>query len=460
MTMNALRLFSILPFAAAAAAQWHQPTPAAAPAARYTPGMTFDSAANRTILFGGAKTTFGNWNDTWSFNGTTWTQLAPLASPSARPGIDLVYDELRGLTVMYGGGNTSPFGGPSLDQTWEFNGVTWTQVATANTPGGLTAYGMAYDALRYRTVLYGGLHDSFFPIDSADTWEYDGVNWTHVTTAHNPGPLENPAICYHAVLGKVVMFGGIDVQTGGTTTTWSYDGIDWTPIAVAGPSPSARTMARMVYDPQRGVSVMYGGMNPNTGAAINETWEFNGVAWTQRTDLQPPDRRGFGLAFDTARHVAVAFGGVDANFTARTDTWQYGGLVESFGAGCLGTAGVPVLTASQGARLGQVFQSTMSHLHPAAPIAVTLIGTSSTNSGGLPLPADLGFLGLPGCTLYGSGDITQFDSAGGGTSVDNLFIPNDQIYLGVEFFVTGVSLDTVNSFGAVLSNALRCRVGY
>src|SRR5262245_7395497 len=165
MTMKALRLISVLPLAAAAAAQWHQVTPAASPAARLMPGMTFDSFANRTILFGGAATTgFSNFNQTWSFDGSAWTQLAPTTSPSARAGMGLVFDSLRGLTVMYGGGNTAPFGGPSIDQTWEFDGVTWRQVVTANTPGGLTWYGMAYDSLRYRTVLYGGQPNSFFPI--------------------------------------------------------------------------------------------------------------------------------------------------------------------------------------------------------------------------------------------------------------------------------------------------------
>ena len=64
-------------------------------------------------------------------------QATPAASPTGRAQASIVWDSFRDVAVMYGGGNTSLFGGPSIDQTWEYDGATWTRITTVNSPGGL-----------------------------------------------------------------------------------------------------------------------------------------------------------------------------------------------------------------------------------------------------------------------------------------------------------------------------------
>ncbi len=451
-----IQLLSVLTLTAFATGQWQAASPPTSPPARLMPGMTYDPLTGRTILFGGQKVGIGAWNDTWSYDGTTWTQLSPVGTPSARGGIRLVYDTLRNVIVMYGGLNPSPAGGPSINQTWEFNGTAWTQIGTANSPGGRGQYGLAFDSTRGRTVLYGGQPNSFFPIDVDGTWEYDGVNWTQVVTPTNPGPLENMAMCYSPSLGRVVMFGGINVQVGGTTTLWGYDGVNWATFAVAGPTPSVRTFPMMCYDDDRGVCVLQGGMDPTNGTQLNDTWEWNGATWTQRVGNAPGLRRGFGFAFDQQRHAAVLFGGVTQNFTGLVDTWQYGAVVDAhFGVGCPGTNGVPVLSTATGAHVGSIFQTTMTNLLVAAPIAVRVIGF-----GALPAPADLSAFGMPGCTGYIHLDDIAIVGASGGISVHNVPVPNVPIYAGGEFYYTGLSFDTVNAFGGVVSNTLHAVIGY
>ena len=437
---------ALLLAAAAAPAQWQQLTPATSPSARSGAGMTFNSISGNVLLFGGFVG-FSASNETWSYNGSTWSQLAPTTSPTAKAGVELVCDTGSGVVVMYGGVNTSPFGGASVDQTWEWNGTSWTQVFPTTTPGGLGNYGASYDLARSRVVVYGGTANSFFPIAESGTWEWNGTNWSLITTVGTPGPLERPAMCYHAGLGRTVLFGGIDPQTGGVDTTWLYDGTNWTAATVVGPKPTARTGAKMVYDSTRNVCVMTGGADPNTGAPIVETWEFDGTRWSQAANA-PTGRYDAGLAYLPGSRRTLQFGGINpVTFTTLADTWDYS-RAAVIGTGCAGSNGVPELAATTGPRLGQNYTLTLDNLNPVLPIAVMVLSLTT-------IPATpLAGIGMPGCTAYISPDLLLTVSATAGTSSNALGIPNTTSLVGVSLFAQGLSLDTVNAAGLTASNAL------
>ena len=78
-------------FAASAAAalfsfpDWVELSPNASPPARSSLAMTYDPVSGKTIAFGGFDGT-GYLNDTWSFDGTSWTQIATQSVPPARAG--------------------------------------------------------------------------------------------------------------------------------------------------------------------------------------------------------------------------------------------------------------------------------------------------------------------------------------------------------------------------------------
>src|SRR6266496_225453 len=62
------------------------------PPARAGMGMAYDAAQEQVVLFGGVDCSLGNeFNDTWVWDGTTWTQVFPASSPSARES-DMTYD--------------------------------------------------------------------------------------------------------------------------------------------------------------------------------------------------------------------------------------------------------------------------------------------------------------------------------------------------------------------------------
>jgi hypothetical protein len=374
----------------------------------------------------------------------------------------MVHDIGRGVTVMYGGGNTSPFGGPSIDQTWEFNGVTWTRITTTNSPGGLANMGAAYDVIRQRTVIYGGDPDSFFPIASNQTWEYDGTNWTQVTTATNPGPLERPGMCFDITLQKTVLFGGIDPQTGGTDNTWVYDGINWTMLTVTGPRPSARTGCQMVYDISRSVCILHGGMDPMTGNPFTDTWQFDGASWSQALGTQPAPRVLFSMAMNPVTGRAVVFGGNNpVTYNEMSDTWQFGAEYHTFGTGCAGTNGVPALAGVGAPHLGGFFSINLSQLNAANPFAIMFTGLSNTTWPLGQLPADLTPFGLTGCTAFISPDLFELIPCAAGSTTYQVFVPLIPTMAGMPIFHQGASFDaTVNPAGLTVSNAGGGIVGY
>jgi len=251
-----------------------------------------------------------------------WVRVSTTISPPPRWLPAMAYDSNRGRIVLFGGvGGTPPYSSSdALDDTWEFDGVSWRRVDMENTPPGRWAHTMVYDTVRHRIVLFGGYNvDQQF----GDTWEYDGETWVRITTDHLPGPVSGHGMSFDTNRGRTVVFSGIlypdpsDPRSGFILAEhWEYDGNDWEKQPWKSGWP-ARTGAQMVYDTRRGVTVLYGGQTSDT-----TTWEYNGTDWRQRTTVNSPGRRNrHAIAFDSLRRRSVLFGGFGAN----DRTWEYDG---------------------------------------------------------------------------------------------------------------------------------------
>lgn len=184
-------------------AGWHQIVTPNSPPGRYTHGLAYDAQRHITILFGGDSTGSSRLNDTWEFNGTTWTQIIPAQSPPGRANIDqaLIYDAVRARTVLFGGLGASGY----LSDTWEYNGTTWTQIA-GQAPQERDSHTMVFDSQRGVTVLFGGYSSSGA---LNDTWEYAGT-WHQVSTSQSPTGRYHHAMAYDTRRNKVVLFGGLN----------------------------------------------------------------------------------------------------------------------------------------------------------------------------------------------------------------------------------------------------------
>jgi len=94
--------------------------------------------------------------------------------------------------------------------------------------------------------------------------------------------------------------------------------------------------------------------------------------------------------------------------------------------------------------------------------AVISIGFDRDSYQGLPLPLPLAVLGLPGCTLYHSNDVTEAVAVPPGTAQAtwSLPLPNAPGFLGQEFYFQGLHLEPGTGTGwAALSNAVGVRIG-
>jgi len=175
---------------------------------------------------------------------------------------------------------------------------------------------MAYDSAREVVVLFGGY--DYSSGDRNDTWEWEGTTWTQVADS-GPSPRRNHAMAYDSARGVTVLFGGYD-DWDYHNDTWEWDGATWTQVADSG--PSGRHGHAMAYDSARGVVVLFGGYDGMDPA--NDTWEWDGTIWTQVADSGPTRRYGHAMAYDGARGVTVLFGG-DQGAWYRDDTWEWAG---------------------------------------------------------------------------------------------------------------------------------------
>jgi hypothetical protein len=101
------------------------------------PGGLFDSRAfhtmatlgDKVILFGGEQDANHILNDTWSWDGSAWASIPVANPPPARFHAGMA--TFQGAVVMFGGAGAIPAGPGFLDDTWTWDGTTWTQVATS-----------------------------------------------------------------------------------------------------------------------------------------------------------------------------------------------------------------------------------------------------------------------------------------------------------------------------------------
>jgi len=133
---------------------WTEQNPAGSPSARSAP-MAYDAALQRVVLFGGSGNGTALFTDTWVWNGTTWTQQSPASAPSARSGASMAYDAGLGAVVLFGGAGNGMWQ-DSLNDTWVWNGTTWTEIQPVTVPPNRYSFGMDYDPVNKAVLMFGG----------------------------------------------------------------------------------------------------------------------------------------------------------------------------------------------------------------------------------------------------------------------------------------------------------------
>ncbi|MBM3879681.1 MAG: hypothetical protein FJ387_08170 [Verrucomicrobia bacterium] len=206
--------------------QWRQVSNGVGPGVRAAPAMAYHPLRKRVILHGGTLDIDSSriLSDTWAWDGSSWQEI-PNANGPSRDKHQMVFDERRQVLVLFGGLEAR---GSAPTDTWEFDGTEWRQAATAGPPGGRELPVLAYDSVRGVTVLWGGgeWQNDGFPVHEAfdDTWEWNGDVWTQVATEGlRPAAAQGTAGAYDLRRGRLVQFGG--TRGGGDLVprqTWEY----------------------------------------------------------------------------------------------------------------------------------------------------------------------------------------------------------------------------------------------
>jgi hypothetical protein len=435
--------------------------PLQTPNPRAYPAMCWDPMHNYVLLFGGVPSA-GSFQETWTWNGTAWTRRFTSQPPQA--GYQLIHPATvamafhppsNAVVLMYEG------------STWLWSGTDW-MAHPASLPGGANGtpgnVAMAVDPVSNQLVLYVGTRWSsgsgFQVVSQTFTWDGVAFAWTQRPTAVVPWPAERPTLAVDPVAGRLVL------GTNGPTSCSFYEwtGANWQQRLPAG-APNAT--GSFATDSAHQRLVMFDGV---MNSQPNHTWTLAAGAVQQvATPVEPARRFGAAMAFDPVRQRVVLFGGAVqwnypiSQFFMLGDTWEFdmpaGASFTTYGAGCLGSRGVPTLDSSFGSlpRVGQTFAVAVTNL-PLQAWTFMFLGTSDTSYGPLTLPLSLGFIGAPGCSLLASGDDLGLVTNVLGTGLWQWPVPNAP---GFSFFTQAFSFDApANPLGITTSNAGHGVIGF
>jgi hypothetical protein len=210
--------------------------------------MATDAANRQVVLFGGFDTSDPTpcQSDTWTWDGANWTEQNPATVPPAREVAGMATDPATGQVVLFGGNNCTTDG--YINDTWTWNGSTWTEQFPSTSPPARGFFGFAADPVLDQPVLFGG-YDGTSTL--GDTWSWTGSNWTHLAVTTSPSARSEMGMSTDPN-GRILLFGG----SGGLGDTWSL-GPSLAVTPTFGPQGTSIQATVVGVKPGRNVKVKY-----------------------------------------------------------------------------------------------------------------------------------------------------------------------------------------------------------
>lgn len=201
------------------------------------------------VLFGGNGGDGGT-NYTWAFHNWVWTNYTSYyaTAPPPRYYASLVWDPALVCFVLFGGEHN---GTTALGDTWEYTltgGWTEWHNVFGGPQGPPPRFGaeMGYDPTDGYMVLFGGT-DSVN--DFNDTWTFNGTSWTELSLTVSPEEREFGTFVWDAEDGYLFMSGGTNNPCCmADTDDWAFVFGNWSLVA-SSPKPIDRDLAAATYDP-------------------------------------------------------------------------------------------------------------------------------------------------------------------------------------------------------------------
>jgi len=268
---------------------------------------------------------------TVEWDGSAWTDIDTVTRPGGNSafgyhGAAMVYDPIDGAMVLFGG-YPAQGGYTTNAETWTYNGSEWTQRLPAMSPSARAEHTMVWDPVGAQVILFGGYDPGGGMTKvKSDVWAWDGDVWSPMPSVGGPGPLHTHAATWHSGLERMVVFGGLAGAeypiAEKNPELWSYNPVDgqWeqhedAPVGVAA--------SNLAYDDTRDRLVMFGGRPGSMEDSYQETFEWDGAEWFTRVIpvWEPRPRFGHGMVWIPSKEVVFLYGG--SYSTALYDTWYY-----------------------------------------------------------------------------------------------------------------------------------------
>jgi hypothetical protein len=238
-------------------------------------------------IYGNPRVTPGS---VWTWDGTSYT-MAPAAGPGPSSNkADMAYDRTLGLIVLWDHGCAAlgmGFQGgcvAQVNQTWTWDGHSWSARAMKSAPTDIGPGAMFYAAKLGQVVYANGL---------GQLWTWTGSEWKRLDSRGGPRvarrDLSAPVATYAA---------GYDesrdlLVVALSTSTWTWDGSTWKEVTWGIDAGDARSDAHLVYDRAHSQLVYVGS---------RFTWTWDGAAWQKH--VQPAIALGT-LGYDAARRTVM-----------------------------------------------------------------------------------------------------------------------------------------------------------
>jgi hypothetical protein len=242
------------------------------PSARIRPGLVYDSTRNTVVMFGGSLALTGSkaTSETWEYDGDTW-RFRSLEGPPRTLRPAMAFDQTRNLTIVFGGFSWStnpetPEVATESDQMWAWNGQAWTQIPRTGTwPSARQSAALAFDPLRQKLVLFGGIRGAS---QLQDLWEWDGTQWQEIV-GNTPTISGAANFAWDPSRQALIALGAP-----GSLGTWAWNGTAWTRIVQSAVGGGAGRAPLLAFSDERGSVIA---LSQNSPAAT--AFELVGSTW-------------------------------------------------------------------------------------------------------------------------------------------------------------------------------------
>ena len=297
-----------------AAGTWKQLSPTTLPACVNEGMMTYQSANNTVFFTGGICTGSSSVEDNYEWDGTNWTKLTVIANAGRVFGAAIADDSDGQIIYMFGGTLTT---GLTRASTLAYKSTLWIDVTPVIDPAPRSLFTFTTDPDTSTIWMYGGVDDSQ---NYGDFWKFQNGQWEQVLNDKTPVGCLYPVAAYDTDRKKLVL-----VCAGSSTYEW--DGQAWTQFTGLKDAPPVRRFSSMVYDASLKKTVLFGGWDSNY---IDQTWMWNGTAWTQAKNKPAPPRGLAAMWYDPNLKKTVMYGGLgrltlQGSYERFGDMWTFDG---------------------------------------------------------------------------------------------------------------------------------------